>query len=126
MKITRRDLGKYAAGAAAMVTLEPLDAADRGQQLASKIDKILSSPVLQLEALKQPVRIAAIDLLANGENFMVRVRAADGAAGISVAHPDAIRSTYPILLKRVIPSFVGKDARDLERLLWEVYLERDN
>jgi L-alanine-DL-glutamate epimerase-like enolase superfamily enzyme len=54
------------------------------------------------------------------------VRAADGAAGISVAHPDAIKSTYPILLKRVIPSFVGKDARDLESLLWDVYLVHDN
>lgn len=126
MKITRRDLGKYAVGAAAMAALEPLGAADRGQQLASKIDQIVSSPVLRLDALKQPVRIDAIDLLLNANNFLVRVRAADGAAGISVAHPDAIRTTYPILLKRVIPSFVGKDARDLERLLWEVYLERDN
>ncbi|HEY3131923.1 MAG TPA: mandelate racemase/muconate lactonizing enzyme family protein [Acidobacteriota bacterium] len=126
MKITRRDLGKYAAGAAAVATLEPLRAAQREQQLASKIDKVLASAVLQLDALKQPVRIATIDLLSNADNFMVRVRTADGATGISVAHPDAIKTTYPILLKRVVPSFIGKDARDLERLLWEVYLERDN
>src|SRR5947209_7955484 len=119
MRISRREFGRYAVGGAAAAGLE-LRAGDRGQ-LATKIDKILASPVLQLDALKQPVKIAGVDLLANGDNYLVRVRA-DGASGISVAHPDAIRTTYLILLKRIIPSFIGKDARDLERLLWEMYL----
>ena len=34
--------------------------------------------------------------------------------------------TYPIFLNRVAPFFVGKDARQLEPLLWELYRHDDN
>lgn len=126
MKWTRRDFAKHATSAAALASTNLMHGADRAKQLASKIDKVLASPVLRTDSLNAPLRISAIDLLLNGAHFLVRVRAADGVTGIAVAHPDAMKTTYPILLKRVIPSFIGKDARDLERLLWEVYLERDN
>ncbi|HEY2930252.1 MAG TPA: mandelate racemase/muconate lactonizing enzyme family protein [Acidobacteriota bacterium] len=126
MKLTRRDFGRYGFSAAALALAPPARAADRSSQLASKIDKVLSSPVLQVDTLKAPLKIARIDLLLNGSHFLVRARTADGAEGISVAHPDAMKTTFPILVKRVIPPLIGKDARDLERLLWEVYLERDN
>ena len=33
---------------------------------------------------------------------------------------------YPILLKNIVPMFIGKDARDLESLLWELYRNADN
>src|ERR1700730_16973884 len=33
---------------------------------------------------------------------------------------------YPIFVNRVAPFFVGKDARRLEPLLWELYREGDN
>ena len=35
-------------------------------------------------------------------------------------------NTYPIFLNRVAPFFVGKDARRLEPLLWELYRHDDN
>jgi hypothetical protein len=34
--------------------------------------------------------------------------------------------TYPIFVNRVAPFFVGKDARRLEPLLWELYRHEDN
>jgi L-alanine-DL-glutamate epimerase-like enolase superfamily enzyme len=34
--------------------------------------------------------------------------------------------TYPIFLNRIAPFFAGKDARQLERLLWELYRYSDN
>ena len=34
--------------------------------------------------------------------------------------------TYPIFVNRVAPFFVGKDARGLEPLLWELYRHDDN
>lgn len=33
---------------------------------------------------------------------------------------------YPLWIKRVAPFFIGKDARDLEELLWEVYRHQSN
>jgi len=126
MKVTRRDFGRYGLSAAALAFAPAARGADRSAQLASKIDKVLALPVLQVEALKQPLKISKVDLLLNGSHFLVRVRTVEGAEGISVAHPDAMRTTFPILIKRVAPSFIGKDARDLEKLLWELYRERDN
>ncbi len=124
MKLNRRDFGKYSL--VAFGASKWAQGATRSEQLASKIDKILASPVLQTGTVNQPLRISAIDLLHNGRNFLVEVRTAGGPTGMSVAHPDATVTTYPILLKRVVPSFIGKDARDLERLLWDVYLRNDN
>jgi hypothetical protein len=37
-----------------------------------------------------------------------------------------LRDTYPIFLRRVAPAFIGKDARDLEDLLWDVYRRDSN
>jgi L-alanine-DL-glutamate epimerase-like enolase superfamily enzyme len=34
--------------------------------------------------------------------------------------------TYPVFLNRVAPFFIGKDARELEPLLWELYRHNDN
>ena len=33
---------------------------------------------------------------------------------------------YPLFLKQIVPVFIGKDARDLERLLWDVYRHDSN
>ena len=67
-----------------------------------------------------PVRIASIDLLRNGKNFFVRTRSADGAEGIILTKD--MEDFIPILHRRVIPHFVGKDARDIESLVDDVYI----
>lgn len=91
-----------------------------------KIREAAAAPVLTLDGLDRPVRIAAMDLLRNRRHFVVRVRTADGAEGIGVPNAMHMVHTYPIFLNRVAPFFVGKDARRLEPLLWELYRHNDN
>ena len=67
-----------------------------------------------------------MELLRNGRNFVVRVRTADGALGIGVPNAMHLIHTYPIFVNRVAPFFQGKDARQLEPLLWELYRHNDN
>jgi len=67
-----------------------------------------------------PVKIASIDLLQSGKNFFLRTRSADGVEGI--IQTKDMEDFIPILQRRVIPHFIGKDARELESLVDDVYL----
>ena len=67
-----------------------------------------------------------MELLRNGHQFLVRVRSKDGAEGLGVPNSMHMVHTYPIFLNRVAPFFLGKDARQLEPLLWELYRHDDN
>ncbi len=100
----------------------------RGAKLKNGPDEkaSLSQRVLRTEFFKQPVRIAAVDLLKNGKHFLVRVRSHDGVVGLSDAHRRGIESAYPVLINRVAPFFSGKDARELESLIEGVYLHESN
>jgi L-alanine-DL-glutamate epimerase-like enolase superfamily enzyme len=90
------------------------------------LDEAAAAPVLQIDRLDNPVKIVAMDLLRNGRNSVVRVRTTDGAEGIGVPNAMHLVHTYPIFVNRVAPFFVGKDARQLEPLLWELYRHDDN
>lgn len=125
MKLPRRDFLKTsgAVGATAFITK-----ASRAQAngLAAKLEQAMNAPVLKAELFKQPVRIASLELLKNGSSYLVRARSADGVTGFSEAHSSVMGAAYPILIKRVAPTFIGKDARDLEALQREVYLAQSN
>jgi L-alanine-DL-glutamate epimerase-like enolase superfamily enzyme len=71
--------------------------------------------------IKQPVKIASIELLKRGSNFFVRTRSTDGAVGI--APTKQVELFVPIFEKLVAPFFIGKDARDIESLVDGVYIE---
>jgi L-alanine-DL-glutamate epimerase-like enolase superfamily enzyme len=60
-----------------------------------------------------------------GRDYLVHVRSKDGAEGIAVTNSRAAY-LYPIFNRLVVPYFLGKDARDLERHLFEVYRFRSN
>src|SRR4030042_243885 len=49
-----------------------------------------------------------------------------GAEGVSLPQPGRADYLRPILTEFVIPVFIGKDARELESILWEVYRYRSN
>lgn len=114
------------ASALAFVSRKPAHASERADEIAARIERAMASPVLNTNPIKQPVKIAAAELLKNGKRYLVRVRSTDGAAGLSVANPAVMNSTYPILLNRVLPFFAGKDARELESLIEGVYLANSN
>lgn len=83
-------------------------------------------PVLHLPTtLASPIRIAAVDVLKVGGNHFIRTRSADGATGVAMAN-SRIAYLMGILQQRVIPYFIGKDARDLERLIEGVYVHQSN
>lgn len=96
------------------------------QQLDAELTQILSKPVLRLDHVKEKVTIASIELLREGNAFLLRTRSKSGLEVITVPHQAKIGTLYPILLKSIVPVFIGRDARELETLLWEVYRHADN
>ncbi|MFN7999595.1 MAG: mandelate racemase/muconate lactonizing enzyme family protein [Acidobacteriota bacterium] len=100
--------------------------AKRASEQAAKLAVAMDAPVLRTELFKQPVKIAAIELLKSGKHFLVRARSTDGAEGLAGAHDAVLETTYPILVKRIAPYFVGRDARELEKHLHGVYLKDSN
>jgi L-alanine-DL-glutamate epimerase-like enolase superfamily enzyme len=127
MNMPRRAFLNSALGASALPALAQHDApGDRRRTTPDRLASVAAAPVLRFDGIDKPVVIAAMDLLRNRREFMVRVRAKDGAEGISVANSMHLRHTYPIFVNRVAAFFKGKDARDLEALLWELYRHDDN
>lgn len=90
------------------------------------LDKAMNKTVFKKELFNTPVIIDTIELLRLNDTFLCRVRSKDGAEGISVGNSLQLRSLYPIFVTRVQPFFIGKDARDLEMLLEEVYVYASN
>lgn len=145
MKITRRrflaSTPTAAAAAALTASVGPvsspiLGAAQAAERPAStlpgspearreQLDEILRQPVLQRSLFKDPVILRSIELLRRENSFLCRVRSADGAEGISVAHSTMDR-LYPLFVRNVQPFFLGKDARDLDRLLDRVFVYNFN
>ncbi len=124
MSVTRRSFFRRAAAPALLSSGAPSPGA--GAVSALEVDRAAAQPVLRRESLSSPVIIESIRLLKKGNEYFVHVRSQDGAEGISVTNPPRAQYLHPILNQLIIPFFIGKDARDLENLLWELYRWRDN
>ena len=126
MPLDRRDFLELAAGVGAVSLFSGLKpGADERRITAEELDKAAARPVLDAAAVKSPVIIESIELLRAGREYCVHVRSKDGAEGLSVTNSRAAY-LYPILKKLVIPYFIGKDARELESLLFGVYRHGSN
>ncbi len=86
-----------------------------------KLDEILKQPVLKKQLFATPVIIETLELLRLNNSFLCRVRSRDGAEGISVGH-SGMRTLFPIFVHNLQPFFLGKDARELDRILERVYI----
>ncbi len=127
MKFSRRQLLKAAGGSAlAFAATTRLPAAEKESPSFEQLDRILATPVLKTDGLKSPVKIESIELLRNDRTFLIRVRSTDGAESVTAPNSSRMGDAYPIFLNRVAPFFIGKDARDLEPLLWELYRAGSN
>jgi L-alanine-DL-glutamate epimerase-like enolase superfamily enzyme len=122
----RRFLTSTAGAGLAAAGARRAGAAEDARPTLEQLDRAAARRVLHLDALKSPVRIASLELLRNGRNYLVRARSADGAEGLIVPNADRMRDVYPVFLNRVAPFFKGKDARDLEPLLDELYRHDSN
>lgn len=90
------------------------------------LDEIIKKPVLKKELFSSPVIIDTLELLRYKNDFLCRVRSKDGAVGLSVGNNEQMKSLYPVFVNRLQPFFIGKDARNLEALLDEVYVYESN
>jgi L-alanine-DL-glutamate epimerase-like enolase superfamily enzyme len=130
MAISRRNFVRGAAGVAVFAAQA---GPSRGAEPETKapvdkaaMDKILDAPVLKMELVKEPVVVESVELLRNGNTFLVRTRSTGGVEAITVPNSDRMANVYPLFLKQILPVVVKKDARTLESLLWDIYRFRDN
>lgn len=118
--MNRRDFLKVSAAAAAMANGLRLSADDMAAEILE-----YQKPVFNIHKFfNAPVKIASIELLQAHSQYFLRTRTSDGAEGI--VQTKDIADYAQILAHRVIPHFVGKDARDLEHLVDEVYVTNSN
>jgi L-alanine-DL-glutamate epimerase-like enolase superfamily enzyme len=122
----RRFLGTALGAGVSVAAVGRASAWDDQRGLLQRLDQVAAAPVLRVEGIDKPVKVASMELLRNRRNYLVRVRSTDGAEGVAVPNSMHMVHLYPIFLNRVAPFFVGKDARQLEPLLWELYRHDDN
>lgn len=128
MRTSRRSFLQTATAAALVSGTRAADAdSPAGRRVTrAELDQILDAPVLTHDFVKNPVVVASVELLRNGNTFLLRTRSADGAEAVTVPNSDRMANVYPLFLRQIVPVFVKQDARRLESLLWDVYRARDN
>ncbi len=124
MSICRRQILKGACGSAALSFLGGASVCQTVSTV-SDVEKALQKPVLDLSQIKSSVIIDSVELLKKDGEYFVRVRSKDGAEGISVSNGRA-PVFHPIFNQLVAPFFIGKDARKIETLLFDLYRHRSN
>src|SRR5579872_4802503 len=85
------------------------------------LDRAAALPVLKREMFTSPVTIDSIRLLRRDKDYLVHIRAKEGAEGISLVNPPRGEYLGPMFHQFLKPRFLGKDARNLEDILWSVY-----
>ncbi|HWR99439.1 MAG TPA: mandelate racemase/muconate lactonizing enzyme family protein [Prolixibacteraceae bacterium] len=96
------------------------------QTTYARLDEIVRQQVLKKELFTSPVVIETLELLRYKDSFLCHVRSKDGAEGWSFSNDGPMKTFYPVFINRLQPFFIGKDARNLEALLEEVYVYQSN
>jgi L-alanine-DL-glutamate epimerase-like enolase superfamily enzyme len=127
MNLARRSFLRTTLGAGVLAASARHGGADEPTGVTDEqLERAAEAPVLRVEELTAPLKIASMELLRNDKNFLVRVRTTGGDEGLGVPNASRLIDVYPLFVRRVAPFFVGKDARQLEPLLWELYRDGDN
>lgn len=77
------------------------------------------------QKFSSPVIIDSVEQLRVGDSVWFRARDKDGSEGFCPGN-DRLQVTVPLAKQLVIPFFVGKDARQIESLVDDVYTVRDS
>jgi len=85
----------------------------------SALDAALAKPVFRKELFPHPVIIESLELLRDRDSTICRVRSKDGVEGISIGHPFIAKNSYPMFNNLLKKNFLGKDARDLDNLIFQ-------
>ncbi len=125
MKLNRRELVACALagglGPAAEAAKGSYPAKPKTGPSDSELARAAALPVLRREGLDAPAVLQSLELLKAGNEYFVRARSRNGAEGIAVCNPPRADYLDRIFKNLVAPPFIGKDARDLDNLLWEAY-----
>lgn len=127
MVYNRRDFLKVASISSLAIPLVSCTNLNKGNSLVNdqNLIDICNKPQLTINSSKQAIIIESIELVNLGETFFIRTRSKEGIEGISVTNKQ-VDILYPIVLKYVIPFFIGKNALDIESLLDDLYVYNSN
>ena len=127
MKTTRRKFLRNSSISGGILSLGALSSCAPQRKPEKKftdyaaLDRALKRPVLKRELFSEPVVIESVELLRDRDSCLYRVRSKDGAEGISVGHPFIAEVSFPMVPKVLARHFVGKDARDLDMLIFNAH-----
>ena len=126
MKTNRRNFLTAAALASGSAVLPLSSCNEKGKTIQgitdySNLDLALKQPVLKTALFSSPVIIESLELLRDRDSCLYRVRSKDGAEGISVGHPFIAEVSYPMVPKVLANHFVGNDALDLDKLIFNAH-----
>lgn len=126
MLTNRRDFISGSMSAGLYGILHPtFNDSGRDTRPVEEFEKILQKPVLDKTLFTSPHIIESIELLKSDDLYLVHTRTKDGIDGVTLAS-DRAAYLYPIFQQLVAPFFIGKDARDIESLIEEVYVYKNN
>jgi L-alanine-DL-glutamate epimerase-like enolase superfamily enzyme len=102
------------------------DSDDEFQELKTRVRAARLRPVSKLHSLTEPIIIDRVEMLRRDGQYLVRAVCTEGVTGWALANPSRMDSAFGIFANRVAPFFSGKDARNLETLLDEVFIAGSN
>jgi L-alanine-DL-glutamate epimerase-like enolase superfamily enzyme len=91
----------------------------------ARLQEIMDEPVVDASMITEPVIIDSFDLFFARGAWFLRVRGKGGEEGIA---PCSERASYlhPLMTENILPYMLGKDARNLEKILNEVFVTNIN
>ena len=87
----------------------------------SELQAIADAPVVQRAALTMPIWIKAFSVYRVGEDWFLCVLGRNGERGIAPCS-ERMSYLYPLLREKLLPYFLGQDARELETLLHTAFI----
>ena len=83
-------------------------------------------PFIKKDNLPNPVIIESLSMFKRDKNWFIRARSKDGIEGWSVGHPSKTELSQSVFTKVIAPFMRNKDARNLDRLVDEIFLSGSN
>ncbi|GHT68540.1 hypothetical protein FACS1894110_16300 [Spirochaetia bacterium] len=87
----------------------------------AQLQELMDRPVVNTALIYRPVIIDSFTLIQHGKDFFLRVRGKNGETGTAPCSSQA-DYFYPILQKKILPNLLNKDARDIEKLFHEIFV----